>query len=90
MRAAHKSLRHTGTLTIEETLNREEIMNMVSDGVVQAFQNIQLGSLDDNHPNTSTTASNDNSTPTVEQLPFDTYDTQNQSINATTVSELTV
>ena len=89
LRVAHKSLRRTGALTIEETLNREEVMNMVSEGVIQAFQDIQPSSLDDNQSNTSTTT-NTNSTPTIEQLPFETYDRQSQSMNATTVLVLTV
>ena len=89
LRAVHRSLRRIGALTIEETLNREEVMNMVSEGVVQAFQDIQPSSWDDNQSNTSTTT-NTNSTSAVEPLPFDTYNSQAHSMNATTVSDLMV
>ena len=40
-RQAFKALRRTGALTIQETMNRDQVMNMVSEGlqtVVEAFQ----------------------------------------------------
>ena len=89
LRIAHKSLRRIGALTIEETLNREEVMNMVTDGVVQAFQQIQPPSLDETQSDTTTT-NNTNSTLAVEPPPLETYKSQSQSVNATTVSDLTV
>ena len=89
LRTAHKSLQRTGALTIEETLDRTEAMNMVTDGVVQAFQHIQPPRLEETQSNTVTT-NNTNATLTVEPPPLETYNNQSQSINATTVSELTV
>ena len=50
-REAHKSLRRTGTLTINDTLNREQVMNMVSEGVLQTLQNLQPpSSMEDTPP----------------------------------------
>ena len=40
-REAHKSLRRTGALTINDTLNRDQLMNMVSESVLQTLQNLQ-------------------------------------------------
>ena len=36
-RTAYKALRQTGALTIKETLERDEVMNMVTDGVNQVL-----------------------------------------------------
>ena len=86
LRLAHKSLRRTGTLTIKETLNREEVINLVTDGVAQAFQHIQPPSLDETHSDTNTTIHN--AVPSVTTPPpLDLYDHHNQSVNATTVSD---
>ena len=37
-REAHKTLRRTGALTIDETMNRDQVMNLVSEGILHALQ----------------------------------------------------
>ena len=50
-REAHKSLRYTGALTINDTLSRDQLMNMVSESVLQTLQNLQLPApLEENPP----------------------------------------
>jgi len=88
LRAAHKALRRTGALTIEETLNREELMNLVTDGMAQAFSQMQPSFNEEAGINNNiNTPSLDNS---VEPPAMTTIDTASQSANATTVSDLTV
>lgn len=61
---------------------------MVTDGVVQAFQHIQPPFLEDTQL-AATTTTNTNSTPVIEPPPLESYE-QTQSMNATTLSDLTV
>ena len=89
LQLAHKVLRHTGALTIKETLNRDQVMNLVTDGVVQAFTQMQPP-----YSSEDTSALNTNTPPSPEQSisppPMTAVDSTSQSVNATTVSDLTV
>ena len=82
-RDAHKSLRRTGLLTINDSLNRDQVMNLVSEGVMQTLQTLQppppLEHMPSQHP-----------TPTVEtQPPLLQTDSTTQSVNST-VSDITL
>ena len=82
-REAHKSLRRTGALTINDTLNREQVMNMVSEGVIQTLQDLQPPPPMDDHPSFSA------SEPMDSQPSLVHTDATSHSINST-VSDITM
>ena len=41
MRFSYKALKRTGALTVQEALDRDDVMNLVNTGISNAFQNIQ-------------------------------------------------
>ena len=85
LRSAHKALRRTGALTIEETLSRDQVMNIVTDGVVQAFNQMQPPSAHE-----EVALARDSPEPTEDPPSLTSIDATSQSANATTVSDLTV
>ena len=57
---AQKSLRRTGALTINDTLSRDQLMNMVSESVLQTLQNLQPPALLEEFPPALEVPSTDN------------------------------
>ena len=80
---AQKSLRRTGALTINDTLSRDQLMNMVSESVLQTLQNLQPPALLEEFPPALEVPSTDNQ-PTLTHT-----DTSLQSANST-VSDVTL
>ena len=78
-RTAYKSLRRTGALTIRDTLERDEVMNLVTDGVHQVLNAYRPP---------SPSPSQENSTPSDTPSLVGT-DSVTQSVNST-VSDLTL
>ena len=88
LRNAHKALRCTSALTIEETLSRDQVMNIITDGVVQAFNQMQPPSVNED---TGMSNSNRHSPePSTDPPLLTLIDATSQSANATTVSDITV
>ena len=82
LRAAHKALRRTGALTLNDTLNRDQVMNMVSEGVFQALQSFT--------PPDTTSESSPSTVPSHDDVPpLTNLDATSQSANSTT-SDLTL
>ena len=57
---SYKALKRTGALTVQEALDREDVMNLVSTGISRAFQHIQdeINFVQDNPPPITETISN--------------------------------
>ena len=88
LQASNKALQRTEALTIEETLNREQVMNVVTDGVVQTFQHILTLSVENTQSVVNINVTNPMTS--VEPPLLASFNSHSQSANATTVSDLTI
>ena len=82
-REAHKTLRRTGALTIDDTMNRDQVMNLVLEGILHALQ--------DYTPTTATPRASSDVDDTIPQSIPDLApaELQTQSMNST-VSDVTL
>ena len=76
MRFSYKALKRTGALTVQEALDRDDVMNLVTTGITNAFQTLQE----------ETSASLDNPPPLLD------HSTDSSTMNSatSTVSDLTL
>ena len=85
MHLSYKALKRTGALTIKDTLDHNDVMNMVTSGIQQAFATIQDSSSSPSPPPDG--FSDNDSVPALEAVHTDTA-----SLNSATssISELTL
>eukprot|EP00957_Ditylum_brightwellii_P049439 3751037-Ditylum_brightwellii.AAC.1 len=56
MRAAQKTLQHTGELTVQDAINQVEVVNMVAEGIQQAMKNPPTSIIDEHRKETANLA----------------------------------
>ena len=87
LRFAYRALKRTGALTIKDTLDRHEVMNMVTAGITNAFHTMQNDRLPTQDPTTFSITSEQSLPPPL----LDTIPTSSVATSATsTVSDITM